>query len=306
MITSSPLEFKEAFEAIQRSGHFSPKTMKAGLLVDPNGFNTSLQSAQDNVYVKTDASIDIEKAHKQHQGLARTMRGLGLPVISFKGELGHNEAVYCNNVFGTVTGRFIVGQMFHQVRQQEANRKDIRKFFVEAMGRKLCDLSLEPGVCELTGSMVIDRVYNVGFCGLSNRADEEGCRRMHEAFGLDATLQFRLNPAEYHTNIVLQILAGKVCVLYKPGFDDPHVADVIESLYLNRTASISEHEKNSFVANCIAATEQDVLMSRRASDALSPETRHVLERNGFEVHGVEVGELEKGGGSLRCLIAEIF
>ncbi len=280
--------------------------MRAGLLVDPLGFNPSVQSAQDNVYVEVGSAIDMEKAHSQHQRLARAMRELSLPVISFKGQLGHNDAVYCNNVFGTIAGRFIVGKMFHQVRQQEANREDIRSFFVNAMGRELWDLSVESGAAELTGAMVIDRVYNVGYCGLSNRADAEGCRRMHEAFGLKATLQFDLVSSEYHTNIVLQILAGKVCVIYKAGIQDPEVADTIESLYLNRTASISEHEKNCFVANCIAATDQDILMSQTAVNALSRKTRHVLERNGFAIHGIDITELEKGGGSLRCLIAEVF
>ena len=306
MITTSPTEFKEAFEKVQRSGHFSPTTMRAGLLIDPLGFNPSMQSAQDNVYVNVGAVIDMERAHTQHQMLGRTLRELSVPVISFKGELGHNDAVYSNNVFGTIPGRFIIGKMFHQVRQQEANRDDIRNFFVTAMGRDLHDLSVESGVAELTGSMVIDRVYNVGYCGLSNRADEEGCRRMHEAFGLKATLQFDLDPSEYHTNIVLAVLAGKVCVIYKKAFCDPEVADMIESLYLNRTASITEEEKNNFVANCIAATDQDILMSQTAVNSLSENTRHVLERNGFEIHGIEIGELEKGGGSLRCLIAEVF
>ena len=47
-------------------------------------------------------------------------------------------------------------------------------------------------------------------------------------------------------------------------------------------------------------------MSQTAVDVLRDESRAVLERCGFTIHGVEIDELEKGGGSLRCLIAEIF
>ena len=40
--------------------------------------------------------------------------------------------------------------------------------------------------------------------------------------------------------------------------------------------------------------------------ALRPSSVQALESWGFRVHEVDVDELEKGGGSLRCLIAEIF
>ena len=129
---------------------------------------------------------------------------------------------------------------------------------------------------------------------------------MHEAFNLNATILFDLKPEEYHTNIVLAVLAGKVCVIYKDAFEDPEIAEMIQGLYLNRTASLTEEEKNGFVANCIAATDRDILMSQTALDSLSGNTRYVLERNGFAIHGIQIDELEKGGGSLRCLIAEIF
>ena len=81
MITRSPKEFKEVFEKIQRSGHFNPTTMRAGLLIDPLGFNTSLQSAQDNVYVAVDSVIDMERAHAQHSRRAkrRTRAPQGAP-----------------------------------------------------------------------------------------------------------------------------------------------------------------------------------------------------------------------------------
>ena len=40
--------------------------------------------------------------------------------------------------------------------------------------------------------MVVDRARGIGFCGLSERCDEAGAARMHDAFGLRATLLFDL------------------------------------------------------------------------------------------------------------------
>jgi N-dimethylarginine dimethylaminohydrolase len=47
-------------------------------------------------------------------------------------------------------------------------------------------------------------------------------------------------------------------------------------------------------------------MSQTALEGLSPLNQHKLADIGFRIHGVELDELEKAGGSLRCLIAEIY
>ncbi|MDX1569635.1 MAG: arginine deiminase-related protein [Xanthomonadales bacterium] len=305
-IVTEPNEFADAFRAVQAKSHFKPATMRAALLVDPAGFHLSPQSAQDNRYIDLSVELDRERAFAQHSGVARKICELGLPVVLFGGRRGLEDAIYPNNVYGTTADRFIVGRMFHQVRQQEANREDVRDFFTGLLGRPLTDLSREHAIAELTGAMAIDRVLSIGYCGLSNRADPEGARLMYDAFDLELMLQFELVPEEYHTNIVLAILAGKVCVIYKPAFADPAVAEAIHEQYRTRTVVLNEAEKNHFAANCIAITEQDLLMSQTAIDVLRDETREVLERCGFTIHGVAIDELEKGGGSLRCLIAEIF
>jgi len=47
-------------------------------------------------------------------------------------------------------------------------------------------------------------------------------------------------------------------------------------------------------------------MSQTAVDALAPEKLARLEEWGFRIHAVELDEIEKAGGSLRCCIGEIF
>ena len=47
-------------------------------------------------------------------------------------------------------------------------------------------------------------------------------------------------------------------------------------------------------------------MSQAANDALRPSSRQKLESWGFRIHSTELDELEKAGGSLRCIIAKIF
>ena len=54
---------------------------------------------------------------------------------------------------------------------------------------------------------------------------------MHAAFGLRATLMFDLAAGEYHTNVVMSVLAGRGLVICPDGFADPVVAEAIAALY---------------------------------------------------------------------------
>jgi hypothetical protein len=213
--------------------------------------------------------------------------------------------VFPNNVFATVPGKLIVGAMRHPSRRPEAEREDVRTLFAEHFGYQVEELP--PGVtAELTGPLVIDRARNVGFCGLTERCDRAGAEAMHRAFGLDVTFVFELAPGEYHTNVVMSVLAGRALVIHPGSFADPEVPAAIGDLYGDRVVWLSDTEKASFVGNCIALSDAEVWMSAAAAAALSVPHRADLESWGFEVRSVPLPELEKAGGSLRCCVAEIF
>ena len=169
----------------------------------------------------------------------------------------------------------------------------------------MIDLSEEALIAELTGALVIDHHRQIGFLGMSQRVCDAGAEAMHDAFGLRATLMFALANGEYHTNVVLSVLAGRACV-YHPGSLSKKAVDALDKIYDHAAFRLSDVEKNDFVGNCIAVTENDVLMSLRAWSALSDEARAFFDRQEFKVRPVDVSEFEKAGGSLRCMVAEVF
>ena len=158
----------------------------------------------------------------------------------------------------------------------------------------------------MTGPLIIDRARAVGFCGMTDRVTEEGCAAMHDALGLSLTLRFDLAPGEYHTNVVMAILAGRACVLHRDSFADPAVPDVIAELYGGATLELTDAEKVAFAGNCISVTESEVFMSRTGVEALRSEARTFFHEHGFALRGVDVSEFEKAGGSLRCMVTEVF
>jgi N-dimethylarginine dimethylaminohydrolase len=302
-LTTDPHAFAKTWRALPPVG---PATMRAALLVDPTGFRVSEESAITNVYMDTSARVDPGRAQAQHEAVGRLIRQLGVPVLVFPGRVGLDDGVYPNNVFATAPGRFIVGRMRHEVRRREAARGDIRALFTEAFGYELVDLSAEDILAELTGVLAIDRRRGTSICGMSPRVDLAGAAAMHEAFGLRLTLTTPLVEGEYHLNLVAAVLAGESLVMWDDGFVDAEVPRALTSTLGHRVLHLTRAEKDAFAGNCIAVTPADVVLSSTAWDALTQSSRDWFDAQGLTVHPVDVSELEKGGGSLRCLVAEVF
>ena len=284
---------------------FGPATARAAFLVSPDGFMRAEQSAQDNRYTADAGAFDTGAALREHHALHRAL-AQDVPVICFPGDEATPDAVFPNNVFATAPGRLVIGRMRHAVRQREAERHDIRGFFTGVMGYAEHDLSLQAHACELTGSLVIDRARGLGFCGLSERCDEQGARLMHEAFGLRATLMFDLAPGEYHANVLLAVLAGRAVLICPQGFADARVPQAIAGLYAPHAIVLAPAEQAAFAGNAIALGEDSVWMSQGAEASLSAESSRSLAAAGFRVRSVGLGAVEAAGGSLRCCVAEIY
>ena len=159
---------------------FGPATARAAFLVAPDGFALAEQSAQDNAYMADATAFDAARASAEHRELQRAI-SKALPTICFAGNPDTPDALFPNNVFGTAAGKYVVGRMRHAVRQHEAARADIRGFFGGVLGYDEIDLSAQSHPCELTGALVIDRARGLGYCGLSERCDEQGAQLMHQA-----------------------------------------------------------------------------------------------------------------------------
>jgi hypothetical protein len=274
--------------------------------VTPVGFRLAEESESDNRYMTHGTATSEQRALEEHGRLAAEL-GKKLPVVIFPGRAETPDAVFPNNVFATAPGRLIVGRMRHAVRRREAERADIRDWFERAQGYRTVDLSgREDLVAELTGPLVIDRPRRIGYCGLSGRCDRAGAAAMHEAFGLALTFVFALVESEYHTNVVLSVLAGRAVVLHAGSFADPEVPAAIAAAYEGRALWLSDEEKLAFAGNCIALAPNEVWMSARAAAALRPQSRALLSAWGFGIRAVALDEIEKAGGSLRCCVAELY
>ena len=305
MIVTRPEEFRARLEDGWLTAD-SPGVPRAVFLVEPSDFSLSRQAARDNRYMDLTVGVNPRLAIEQHRDLTDRIAACGVPVIRFPGRRENPDDLFPNNVFATIPGRFIVGAMLHPERRQEAQRPDIRAFFTELMKYQEIDLTRRDLIAELTGAMVMDRARRLGFCGMTGRVDEAGCAAMHEAFELALAFRFDLRPEEYHTNVVMAVLASRALVICPDAFVDPEVPAAIADAFPGHVLKLTTAEKEAFAGNCLAVNFKDLFISAAAWRALATEKKRQLENWDFAVHTVELNEIEKAGGSLRCCIGEIF
>jgi len=304
VIVNKPEEFLDQLEY----GDFpadAPACAKAVMMVEPAEFSVCTESAVDNHYMNLDDAVNSDRALDQSRGLVKLITRQGIEVACFPGDPQTPDAIFPNNVFATTENRLIIGHMLHPGRQAEAGREDIRSYF-QTRGYATTDLSQQDCVAELTGTLIIDHARRIGFCGMTGRVDQAGVAAMHDAFDLKMIFCFELTPEEYHTNVIMMVLAGRACVIYPGAFVDPRVPEAIAQAFPGRTLILNEAEKNAFAGNCIALSETDLFMSQTGLDALRATSLERLEAWGFVVHSTPLDEIEKAGGSLRCMVAEIF
>jgi hypothetical protein len=117
---------------------------------------------------------------------------------------------------------------------------------------------------------------------------------------------FELAEGEYHTNVVLTLLASRAAIIAADGFRDPAAAQAIARAYGSRAIWISPAQKQAFAGNAITLSDERVWMSACAAASLTDAQVATLGEYGFAVGAVELGEIEKAGGSLRCCVGEIY
>jgi len=168
---------------------------------------------------------------------------------------------------------------------------------------------------EGTGSVVFDHEAKVAYACLSPRTDrsvlEELCDELeYEPFTFDATGADGV--AVYHTNVLLSIGRRNVIVCAESVPATQREA-LLERLGAGgrRVLEVSRGQMAGFACNSLELEASDgaavLAMSARAHDSLGPRTLDALRESVQRIVSVPVPTIEqRGGGSVRCMLAEVF
>tara|TARA_B100000809_G_scaffold265963_1_gene326556 strand:- start:5366 stop:6325 length:960 start_codon:yes stop_codon:yes gene_type:complete len=298
------------------------------LMIRPVAYRMNEQTAVNNYFQQNLGFSDFvinARAQKEFDAFVEKLRAVGVQVIVENDikEMETPDSVFPNNwISFHENGDVGLYPMFAENRRRE-RREDILAS-LEKEGFIIKDLidyttAEEEGLfLEGTGSLILDRLNQKAYCALSPRADEdlviEFCEDFEFTpviFNANQTVQGKRLPI-YHTN-VLMALGEDIAVICLDAIDSKSEKKmVIQNLKEDgkELLKISEDQMQQFAGNMLqvkGANDQNyMVMSTAAFKSLNLEQITSIEKHGPIVHS-DLSTIEAcGGGSARCMMAEVF
>ena len=296
-------------------------------MVRPSSFRINSQTTSNNYFQKTthlnDAQV-LEKACLEFDNLVSLLLSNGIPVNVFQDDLVLDtpDSIFPNNWISFHSNkRIAIYPMYAYNRRLERNDKIIK--FIESKGIKIdiindySDAENHNLFLEGTGSMVLDRLNKKSYCSLSERTSESLIEEFCDEFNYMPIVfnsYQNINKKRkliYHTNVMMCV-ANKYSIICLESIDskiDKQI--VIKSLKDDNKEiiEINEIQLNSFAGNMIELVFDNksfLIMSSQAYKSLTKNQIQKIEKFSKIIHS-SVETIENcGGGSVRCMIAEVF
>lgn len=299
------------------------QTANAVLMVRPRHFGSNAETAASNFFQRSggDASAVVAQAQREFDSLAVALAVAGVRVHQFDGDL-HSalpDEVFPNNWLSLHSdGTAVLYPLLARNRRGE-RREDILAALDEQCGYRidrivdLTDLEERGQYLEGTGSLVLDRARHVAYACRSprthSRALEEFARALdYEIVPFDA-VDGAGRPI-YHTNVVLSV-GTRFAALCTHAVRDAAQRSALRERFErsgHELVDLRREELDSFAGNLLELASDRgpvIALSTRALRSLSPATRQAFERHGALV-AADIATIEHvGGGSVRCMLAEV-
>jgi hypothetical protein len=298
------------------------------LMIEPVAFGFNHQTAKNNFFQqKNDGppSHIRDEALKEFAEMTAVLRKNGFDLIIVKDTIEPHtpDSIFPNNwISFHAGGRVALYPMFAENRRLE-RRPDILQLLEEKgfIIREIVDYSpyeKDRRFLEGTGSMVIDRENKTAYAALSERTDKtlflkfcEDFRFTPCCFTANQTVGNKRLPV-YHTNVMMSIADRYAVACLESVDDETERQKIIHSLSANRKEiiEITEEQMHQFAGNMLQIEnkkgEKFMIMSETAYHSLTEkQIRQIAVYN--NIIRIPVSTIEKqGGGSVRCMIAEIF
>lgn len=298
------------------------------VMIKPAGFMFNAETAVNNQYQNQDdkdPKVVQERALKEFNNLVSMLeeRGVKVNVLEDTVSPSTPDSIFPNNWFSTHEGgTMVIYPMFAENRRLEITkfRDQVEKIAIEKQKDEefftIIDYSkndVRNKILEGTGSMVIDRKNKVAYCTLSPRADKDMFVKFCEETGHEPVFftAYQDGAPIYHTNVLMGIGEENVLICLESIAEEDRER-VKESLIKggNNIVDITLDQVKAFLGNTLELKGKDgknfIAMSEVAYQALTPEQKEQIEKS-TEILHADIGTIEfYGGGSVRCMIAEIF
>ena len=283
------------------------------VIVKPASFGCDEISAETNVFQNNDSSNKLFKlVEKEHYELTKLLdkNNIAFQILNSPKEC--LDGIFPNNwVITYIDKTYDLFSMLNLNRRLERSKENI-DFLQKAYSLKndFSTYEKDNQFLEGTGSLVLDRINKIAYMSVSKRSSVKLATHWANRRGYTLNLfsSYLDDVPIYHTNVVMFIGSNIACI-----GSDLIKENTIEALLKKHHSviTLSKEEVMNFCGNCIEVRDREnnkiLLMSSRAYSNFSK--KNLLELSSFypKILHTNLTNIENvGGGSLRCMILELF
>ena len=294
------------------------------LMVRPAAFGYNEQTAENN-YFQSDSDLSQEelqsKALDEFDNMVKQLQSHDISVLVMEDHKipAKPSAIFPNNWLSTSPdGKLFIYPMYAPNRRLEKREEFIQQLAKEYNIKDVQDWSeyeVEGRFLEGTGSMIIDHVNKLIYAAVSERTNLSVLEKFAAANSYQAIAFLATDKNDmpvYHTNVMMA-LGEKFCVLCEEAIREEWELIAVKQLLESTghaVVPITLDQMYAFAGNMLEVKnskgENILVMSQAAFDSLKKGQKETLKQFAkllpIPVPTVEAAE----GGSVRCMMAEIF
>ncbi|WP_313270480.1 citrulline utilization hydrolase CtlX [Epilithonimonas vandammei] len=300
------------------------QTTDTVLMIEPVAFGFNEQTAVNNYFQVQQEGNAQDKALKEFNAFVEKLRAKDINVITIKDTLEPKtpDSIFPNNwVSFHADGKVVLYPMFAENRRLERRDDIINQIKEQFEVTEVIDYSgaeKDNFFLEGTGSMIFDHDNKLAYGSVSLRLDEGLFRKFCSDFGFQPVVFHSYQTAGeerlpiYHTNVMMCVADQFVVICLDCIDDESERNNVIETIKNSgkELIEISEDQMQNFAGNMLQVQnksgEKFLVMSQSAYKSLNRGQVSAIEKYCEIIYSdLEVIETN-GGGSARCMLAEIF
>lgn len=288
-------------------------------MIRPVAFEFNQQTAVNNAFQQSEPGKQTQtSALSEFNAMVHLLQtnGVNVIVVDDTSEPHTPDSIFPNNWFSThEEGIMALYPMFAPNRRHE-RRADIAQMLSDTF--KMNDIvdytasEAEEIYLEGTGSMVLDRDLRICYACLSPRTDKTLLQEFCNKFGYELlafTSVDQNNHAVYHTNVIMSV-GDRFMIMCMESVPNQTERDLIRQSTSKQIIEISLEQMNHFAGNMLEVVndknEHLLVMSQQAYESLTAQQVTQIEKYARILHP-DLKTIEtNGGGSARCMMAEIF
>lgn len=295
------------------------------MMIRPANFGFNPETAASNAFQKDSDTLTksevSQKALEEFDNFVALLRSnnIQVTVIDDKAEPIKADAVFPNNWISFHQNGYIITYPM----QSENRRLERQEHIIDQLSEEFDVQAVFPletfedydQFLEGTGSMIFDRVNKVVYACLSPRTNETVLDKFCKLTGYEKVVFKSIDGKGkdiYHTNVMMA-LGEDFVVICLETIKDPVHRKAIKDAFAKTGKTIiriSPDQMMAYAGNMLqlrnTAGERFLVMSSQAYDSLYPEQIQFIKQHTQILHSpINVIE-EVGGGSVRCMMAEVF